>query len=1026
VDNTDLTQDIVGTPTEIAAARLEQVMQVVSSDFALNDSQKETVAFDVLSRDPKEVVLEVLNLLPVSIKRLKASPASAARLFNVFGRLVNEDLTLNPRATAEFRIQYVLRNSGTTVLWTQPSLIANQLEYNLPELTQVLLELLPVKIETLKQQRLEEQQTALPVKLTMLENQATGLQLALEELLERKHDLETIGSELLKTDTPKAQAQLLLTRFRSRARDWNRNTSPNLKSFQDLLNSAQNAAKLLQPEAMQALLPLILEDFNPPGAYAETPEYQEGQMLSVLFDARLLSKVEFSEVERPLLLAHLELQSYFHPFHEVGLRLIGFLASVPQPSGAIVALLRRILITNGYAKENLKPFKALLESGDYPVSPGEAWADAALHELEISEHAKVWQKILTHANTSKTKSDAKWEKTALEIMAGIPDFEGKVLSWLALVGKPRTIKLATANNHFDPFNSNILRGLIWALVLQPASDVLARAFAAVTETSLKKIPGLGPRGTKIANASVFALGCLDSLFAVGQLARLKTRVTFKTALKEIEKALESAATRQGISKADLEELSVPSCGLDRVGALDLEFGEAARAELRVVNSDVVLTWFDAKNKVLKNPPASVKKEFADDLKELKTTIKDLEQMLSAQNIRLERFMLARQTWNFADWHERYLEHPVVGCVARRLIWTFSFEDKTQNAIWLEGTFKNQTGHTLEIPKTATVSLWHPLQSNQKELLEWRGFLEQHSIVQPWKQAHREVYILTNAEIRTRVYSNRFAAHIIKQHQFNQLAALRGWNNKLRLMVDDTYPPAALELPQWGLRAEYWVEGAGNNYGVDTTETGTYLYLSTDQVRFYRTNSPQNLAHAGGGGYEQWLRADQNLADPIPLEQIPALVLSEVLRDVDLFVGVASVGNDPTWNDGGPQGRYREYWQSYSFGDLSETAQSRKTLLEKLIPRLKIKEVARVDGKFLHIKGSIREYKIHLGSSNILMLPNDQYLCIVPGANTANASSDVRLPFEGDRTLAVILSKAFLLADDKKISDPTITRQINSR
>jgi hypothetical protein len=34
-----------------------------------------------------------------------------------------------------------------------------------------------------------------------------------------------------------------------------------------------------------------------------------------------------------------------------------------------------------------------------------------------------------------------------------------------------------------------------------------------------------------------------------------------------------------------------------------------------------------------------------------------------------------------------------------------------------------------------------------------------------------------------------------------------------------------------------------------------------------------------------------------------------------------------------------------------------------------------------------------------------------------------IPFEGDQILAIILSKAFLLANDRKITDPTITRQI---
>jgi hypothetical protein len=163
--------------------------------------------------------------------------------------------------------------------------------------------------------------------------------------------------------------------------------------------------------------------------------------------------------------------------------------------------------------------------------------------------------------------------------------------------------------------------------------------------------------------------------------------------------------------------------------------------------------------------------------------------------------------------------------------------------------------------------------------------------------------------------------------------------------------------------------------------------------------------------------------PDPARDDCALVFSKSLRDMDLFVGVSSVGNDPNWNDGGTHGRYGEYWSSYSFGDLSETAQPPKALLEIIEPRLKIKEMARVDGRFLRVKGKLREYKIHLGSSNILMEPNDQYLCIVPEQTVKEGSSELQLPFEGDCTLAIILSTAFLLADDSKISDVTITRQL---
>lgn len=73
---------------------------------------------------------------------------------------------------------------------------------------------------------------------------------------------------------------------------------------------------------------------------------------------------------------------------------------------------------------------------------------------------------------------------------------------------------------------------------------------------------------------------------------------------------------------------------------------------------------------------------------------------------------------------------------------------------------------------------------------------------------------------------------------------------------------------------------------------------------------------------------------------------------------------------------------------------------------------------------MRTYRIHLGSGNILMAPNDQYLCIVTARG--KAADQVFLPFEGDAMLSVILSKAFLLADDRKITDPTILNQITAR
>jgi hypothetical protein len=97
-------------------------------------------------------------------------------------------------------------------------------------------------------------------------------------------------------------------------------------------------------------------------------------------------------------------------------------------------------------------------------------------------------------------------------------------------------------------------------------------------------------------------------------------------------------------------------------------------------------------------------------------------------------------------------------------------------------------------------------------------------------------------------------------------------------------------------------------------------------------------------------------------------------------------------------------------------------LSSLLPRLtKSKDRWKLDDKFLVIHGTLRTYKIHLNSGNILMEPNDQYLCIVPDGGAGK--NPIFLPFEGDGTLSIILSKAFLLAADDQVSDATITRQI---
>ena len=143
-----------------------------------------------------------------------------------------------------------------------------------------------------------------------------------------------------------------------------------------------------------------------------------------------------------------------------------------------------------------------------------------------------------------------------------------------------------------------------------------------------------------------------------------------------------------------------------------------------------------------------------------------------------------------------------------------------------------------------------------------------------------------------------------------------------------------------------------------------------------------------------------------------------MRDVDLFVGVASIAADPEWINRGDG--HAAYWREAAFGGLTPSAQVRHDALSRLLPSTKIAAQVELDGNYLRVKGTIRTYRIHLGSANVLMEPNDAYLCIVAARRKP---ATVRLPFDDDVTLSMILSKAFLLAADDRITDPTILQQI---
>ncbi|TLP54500.1 hypothetical protein [Microbispora triticiradicis] len=216
------------------------------------------------------------------------------------------------------------------------------------------------------------------------------------------------------------------------------------------------------------------------------------------------------------------------------------------------------------------------------------------------------------------------------------------------------------------------------------------------------------------------------------------------------------------------------------------------------------------------------------------------------------------------------------------------------------------------------------------------------------------------------------------------------------MVGGYDAEAKKELAEGAWRVRFRYETAAVDAGHEV------ILAATDQVRFDRRE---------GRAFRQ-----------VDLAEVPPLVFSEAMRDVDLFVAVTSIATDPEWADRG-EDPHHAYWRETSFGVLPPSAQVRRDALARLLPRTAVAYRCTLTDRFLVVRGDLGTYKIHLGGANILMDPGDVYLCIV---SARKRDARLFLPFEENGQLSLILSKAFLLANDSTITDEAILRQIQRK
>ncbi|MEU9863810.1 DUF4132 domain-containing protein [Streptomyces sp. NPDC047971] len=573
-------------------------------------------------------------------------------------------------------------------------------------------------------------------------------------------------------------------------------------------------------------------------------------------------------------------------------------------------------------------------------------------------------------------------------------------------------------------NTCLVRGLLWtALDLDAGWTVpLTGAIALHAGTGLGGSGG-ECRSRPLATTAVAVLGACEGERAgdaVQWLGRLKGKVLNRTVAKGIAKALEAVAGRAGLTPAMLRERGVPTHGLDGRGMREEALGEYT-AVLRAQEPGVAsLSFLGPQGRVLKSAPKAIREGYGERLAPLRAASKELRTLLALERARLEEHLAAGTIWPAGDWERYYIDHPVTGTVSRALLWevspdaderwTAGVPERTAGGWALAGA----DGTAVPVSPGSRLRLWHPIRSEAEEVGEWRAELTERELRQPFKQVFREVYPLGPAEGAAGSGSPRFAGHVLRYGQARALMTERGWTgDALGYFGDSGSSEMTRDLPRPGdlpvdegvfLRARFLVELVDAGASGD----GVAALCSTGPVRFER-----RAASAGArGAWERVAPAD-----------VPALPLSEALRDVDLFVGVASIGADPEWRDREDERAYDGYRQSWSSGELTAAARIRRETLARLLPRTGIADRTELTERFLRVRGELRAYRIHLGSGVVLMEPEDALLHIEPG-RSPQAPERVFLPYEEEGgTLSVILSKAFLLAADAEITDRAISSRI---
>ena len=247
---------------------------------------------------------------------------------------------------------------------------------------------------------------------------------------------------------------------------------------------------------------------------------------------------------------------------------------------------------------------------------------------------------------------------------------------------------------------------------------------------------------------------------------------------------------------------------------------------------------------------------------------------------------------------------------------------------------------------------------------------------------------------------------MRQHQFSNLCRAKGWNYRLMGAGFDGFNAPTKVLAGWNMHAEFYVDLPPDRDSEledsalgEQSGSGINLFLSSDQVRFYRDRRE------------------------IAIEDVPAIVYSEVMRDADLFTSVSAVGQDESWSDQGNRGT--GILSSADTEENSAILALRVEMLSRVLPLTAIAAQCKIEKLWLKVQGQLGTYHILIPWGGVQRLNDSGVRHLnIPQKLLDNVGEDFSaFPIELDYRTEMILRKAYVLANDWKIDDPDLIRQL---